>query len=432
MIREIVIVSGKGGTGKTSLAAAFAALAKNGILCDADVDAADLHLLMQPEVKKRTDFMGGSKAVINPDLCTGCGTCRTLCRFDAISDRYEVDPIRCEGCGVCVDFCPEQAIDFPVQRCGEWYISATRFGPMVHARLGIAEENSGRLVSLVRKETRQLAEERGLELILTDGPPGIGCPVIAAIGGATALVIVVEPTVSGIHDMERVVDLAAHFRVPGMVIVNKYDLNVEMTETIEQLAVQRNLVVLGRVPFDPVFTRSMVQGQTLFEYGEETPTRQVVRDIWAKIISSPSMNPLGSWISKQPFNDDGEGFMVRVAIPSEGNGGLDGRRAGHFGHCDVFTCIDVEDGQIQAVHILPNQEHVQGGCMVPVNLLAQAGVNALVVGGIGMRPLMGFRQVGIEVYHDGERPEIRPVVEDFLAGRLPRISDDQVCGGGGH
>ena len=293
MIREIVIVSGKGGTGKTSLAAAFAALAKNGILCDADVDAADLHLLMQPEVKKRTDFMGGSKAVINPDLCTGCGTCRTLCRFDAISDRYEVDPIRCEGCGVCVDFCPEQAIDFPVQRCGEWYISATRFGPMVHARLGIAEENSGRLVSLVRKETRQLAEERGLDLILTDGPPGIGCPVIAAIGGATALVIVVEPTVSGIHDMERVVDLAAHFRVPGMVIVNKYDLNVEMTETIEKLAVQRNLVVLGRVPFDPVFTRSMVQGQTLFEYGAETPTRQVVRDIWAKIISSPSMNPLG-------------------------------------------------------------------------------------------------------------------------------------------
>ena len=293
MIREIVIVSGKGGTGKTSLAAAFAALAKNGILCDADVDAADLHLLMQPEVKERTDFMGGSKAVINPDLCTGCGTCRTLCRFDAISDRYEVDPIRCEGCGVCVDFCPEQAIDFPVQRCGEWYISATRFGPMVHARLGIAEENSGRLVSLVRKETRQLAEERGLDLILTDGPPGIGCPVIAAIGGATALVIVVEPTVSGIHDMERVVDLAAHFRVPGMVIVNKYDLNVEMTETIEKLAVQRNLVVLGRVPFDPVFTRSMVQGQTLFEYGAETPTRQVVRDIWAKIISSPSMNPLG-------------------------------------------------------------------------------------------------------------------------------------------
>ena len=293
MIREIVIVSGKGGTGKTSLTAAFAALAKNSILCDADVDAADLHLLMQPEVKEQTDFMGGSKAVIDPDLCTGCGTCRTLCRFDAISDRYEVDPIRCEGCGVCVDFCPEQAIGFPVQRCGEWFVSDTRFGPMVHARLGIAEENSGRLVSLVRTKTRQLAEARGLELILTDGPPGIGCPVIAAIGGATALVIVVEPTVSGIHDMERVVDLAAHFRVQGMVIVNKFDLNVGMTEAIEQLAEKRNILVLGRVPFDPVFTRSMVQGQTLFEYGEESPTRRVVRDIWAKIVSSPSMNPLG-------------------------------------------------------------------------------------------------------------------------------------------
>ena len=294
MIREIVIVSGKGGTGKTSLTAAFAALAKNSILCDADVDAADLHLLMQPEVKEQTDFMGGSKAVIDPDLCTGCGTCRTLCRFDAISDRYEVDPIRCEGCGVCVDFCPEQAIGFPVQRCGEWFVSDTRFGPMVHARLGIAEENSGRLVSLVRTKTRQLAEARGLELILTDGPPGIGCPVIASLTGADlALVIVVEPTVSGILDMERVVDLAAHFRVPGMVIVNKFDLNVGMTEAIEQLAEKRNILVLGRVPFDPVFTRSMVQGQTLFEYGEESPTRRVVRDIWAKIVSSPSMNPLG-------------------------------------------------------------------------------------------------------------------------------------------
>jgi len=292
-MRELVIISGKGGTGKTSLTAAFAALAHNSILCDADVDAADLHLLMQPAVRQRTDFMGGSKAVINPDLCTGCGTCRSLCRFGAITEAFEVDPIRCEGCGVCVDFCPEAAIDFPVQRCGEWYISETRFGPMVHARLGIAEENSGKLVSLVRKETRQLAERHGCDLMLTDGPPGIGCPVIAAIGGATALVIVVEPTVSGIHDMERVIDLAAHFKVPGMVCVNKFDLNPEMTEAIETLAVKRNATLLGRVPFDPIFTRSMVAGKTLFEFGEESPTHQRVREIWAKIINSPSMNPLG-------------------------------------------------------------------------------------------------------------------------------------------
>ena len=201
--------------------------------------------------------------------------------------------IRCEGCGVCVDFCPVTAIDFPVQRCGEWYLSDTRFGPMVHARLGIAEENSGKLVSLVRKEARQLAEQRGADLIITDGPPGIGCPVIASIGGATVLLIVVEPTVSGIHDMERVVQLAAHFKVPGMVCVNKFDLNLEMTEAIEQLARQRNVTVLGRVSFDPAFTRSMVEGKTLFEYGEATATWQQVRDIWTNIINSPSMNPLG-------------------------------------------------------------------------------------------------------------------------------------------
>ncbi len=151
-MREIVIISGKGGTGKTSLTAAFAALVKNSVLCDADVDAADLHLLMQPEVQRRADFMGGCKALINSDLCTSCGTCIDLCRFSAISEQFQVDAIRCEGCGVCVDFCPVAAIDFPVQRCGEWYISDTRFGPMVHARLGIAEENSGKLVSLVRKE----------------------------------------------------------------------------------------------------------------------------------------------------------------------------------------------------------------------------------------------------------------------------------------
>nr|WP_320009757.1 P-loop NTPase [uncultured Desulfobulbus sp.] len=295
-MRELVIISGKGGTGKTSLTAAFAALASQdgrSILCDADVDAADLHLLMQPEVQQCTDFMGGSLAEINPDLCTGCGTCRPLCRFDAISETFEVDPIRCEGCGVCVDFCPVSAIEFPVQRCGEWYISDSRFGPMVHARLGIAEENSGKLVSLIRKEVRQLAEKQQKDLIITDGPPGIGCPVIAAIGGSTALIIVVEPTVSGLHDMERVIDLAAHFKVPGMIVVNKFDLNPEMTATIEEAAAKHNVTLLGRVPFDPIFTHSMVEGKTLFEYGEETQTRKLVREIWTKIINSPSMNPLG-------------------------------------------------------------------------------------------------------------------------------------------
>ena len=292
-MREIVILSGKGGTGKTSLTAAFASLAENSVLCDADVDAADLHLLLQPAIGQRSAFMGGSKAVINPSLCTGCGTCIELCRFEGISDRFEVDAIRCEGCGVCVDFCPAGAIDFPVQQCGEWYISDTRFGPMVHARLGIAEENSGKLVSLVRKQGRQLAEERGHDLILTDGPPGIGCPVIASLGGATVVVIITEPTVSGLHDMERVADLASHFKLPGMMCVNKYDLNPEMTGAIELSAVRRNIALLGRIPFDPVFTHSMVQGKNVFEYAGQTATTEQVRAIWNKIISSPSMNPLG-------------------------------------------------------------------------------------------------------------------------------------------
>ncbi len=292
-MRELVILSGKGGTGKTSLTAAFAYLARNNVICDADVDAADLHLLAQPEVKTTTDFMGGGIAEIVTAACTECGTCREVCRFDAIDESFTVNPISCEGCGVCVDMCPEGAINFPPQKCGEWFISESRFGPMVHARLGIAEENSGKLVSLVRKEARELAEERGHDLLLTDGPPGIGCPVIASISGATALVIVVEPSVSGIHDMLRVADLAAHFQIPGMVLINKFDLNQELTESVEKVAVERNMKVLGRVPFDTIFVKSMVKGVNIFEYVEDSPTLQSVRDIWEKIVNAPVLNNMG-------------------------------------------------------------------------------------------------------------------------------------------
>ena len=289
-MKELVVISGKGGTGKTSIMAAFASLAKNKVLCDADVDAADLHLLMDPEIKKRYDFQGGGIAVIDPDKCTQCGLCRELCRWEAISEAFEVDPIECEGCGVCVDFCPEQAIDFPLNTCGQWFISDTRFGPMVHARLGIAEENSGKLVTLIRQEAKKLAEKYKLDLILTDGPPGVGCPVIASIGGATGLLIVTEPTVSGLHDMERVAQLADHFKVPGMVCVNKFDLNTDQTQAIEKLAKEKNITVLGRIPFDPVFTKSMVQGKTIFEYNTESIVGQAVKQIWKKIIESPVMN----------------------------------------------------------------------------------------------------------------------------------------------
>ena len=279
-MKELVIISGKGGTGKTSLLAAFAYLAKNKVLCDGDVDAADLHLIMDPKIQKHHDFESGNTAVINIDKCTECGLCRELCKWDAISEDFEVDSIECEGCGVCVYFCPEDAIDFPVNTCGEWYVSDTRFGPMVHARLGIAEENSGKLVSLVRQEARKLVEEKHLDLLLTDGPPGVGCPVIASIGGATALLIVSEPTVSGKHDMERVVQLAAHFQVPAMLCVNKFDLNPEATESIEAFAKQNNVKPLGRVPFDPVFTKSMVQGQTIFEYNTDSEAANAVKNVW--------------------------------------------------------------------------------------------------------------------------------------------------------
>ena len=288
-MRELVILSGKGGTGKTSLTASFAALAGHSLLCDADVDAADLHLLMQPAIHRRTDFYGGGVAVIDPQRCTGCDTCIDMCRWSAIGPDYVVDEIGCEGCGVCVDFCPQQAIDFPTKTCGQWFVSDTRFGPMVHARLGIAEENSGKLVALVRQQARQLAAARGIDLIITDGPPGVGCPVIASVGGATSVVLVAEPTVSGIHDMERAIDLCRHFKVPVMVCINKFDLNPDNSASIETIARDGNLPVVGRIPFDPAFTRSIIQAQSLVEFDGGGPTANCLRQVWTTILKAPAM-----------------------------------------------------------------------------------------------------------------------------------------------
>jgi MinD superfamily P-loop ATPase len=282
-MKELVVISGKGGTGKTSIMAAFSSLAGNKVLCDADVDAADLHLIMNPNVIRQTDFQSGNTAVINKDQCTECGLCREMCRFNAISADYNVNPIDCEGCGVCVYFCPEKAIDFPVSTCGEWFVSNTRFGPMVHARLGIAEENSGKLVTLVRQEARKLAEAKNLDLILTDGPPGVGCPVIASIGGARAVLIVTEPTVAGIHDMERVAQLASHFKVPAMICVNKFDLNLELTREIEKNAEENEIACLGRIPFDPIFTKAMIQAQTVFEYDGRSTAAGAIRGTWQRL-----------------------------------------------------------------------------------------------------------------------------------------------------
>ena len=268
------------------------------IFCDADVDAADLHLILEPDFKQLSDFIGGNEAVINPDKCTQCGRCLEVCRFDAVrfdadTNTYEVDPIECEGCGVCFDLCPEQAIDFPETICGQWYISDTRFGPMVHARLGIAQENSGKLVALVRQEAREIAKNKNLDLILTDGPPGIGCPVIASIGQATAILIIAEPTVSGIHDLERVGQLSKHFNIPAMVCINKYDLNPDQTKKIEDLAKVNGIAIVGRISFDQTFTEAMIQAKTIFEYNENSQASIEIRQVWGNILSLPEFkNPV--------------------------------------------------------------------------------------------------------------------------------------------
>jgi MinD superfamily P-loop ATPase len=281
-MKELTIISGKGGTGKTSVMASFAALAQNKVLADADVDAADLHLILAPDIKHEEDFKGGRIAQIDLDKCTECGECRERCQFNAISPEFVVDKIDCEGCGVCVHFCPVEAIDFPQSICGKWYISETRFGPMVHAKLGIAEENSGLLVSLVRNQAKVLAEEQGLDTIIVDGPPGIGCPVIASITGTNAVLIVTEPTLSGLHDLQRVGGLTAHFKIPTFACVNKFDLNEEMSDQIAEYCVSKNIGFVGRIPYDTAVTYAMVASQSIVEFSDGNVSK-AIREIWHKV-----------------------------------------------------------------------------------------------------------------------------------------------------
>jgi MinD superfamily P-loop ATPase len=281
-MKEVVVISGKGGTGKTTITASLAALWKDKVIADCDVDAADMHLLLDPTVQQKSDFYSGVEAVINGDRCTQCGKCLDVCRFHAISPEFVVDSLACEGCGVCPYFCPMDAISLVERHSGEWYVSDTRFGPMVHARLGIAEENSGKLVSLIRKKAKELAEQRGLDLILSDGSPGIGCPVISSITGASLVVVVTEPTISGVHDMDRVLGLAKHFQIQAAMIINKYDLNEEMTKTTEARAQEYDAPVLGRIPYDPVVTRAMVQGKTVVEF-QDGAVAQAIEEIGQKL-----------------------------------------------------------------------------------------------------------------------------------------------------
>ncbi len=293
MIRELVIISGKGGTGKTSIAASLAVLAKRPLVADCDVDAADLHLLLAPQVRESHTFKSGRLAVVRGEDCTGCGKCMDLCRYGAVGRVvtapgdavYFVDPNGCEGCGVCVRFCPAGAIDFPERVCGRWMISDTRVGPMVHARLGIAAENSGKLVSLVRREAARLAVEEDRNLVIVDGPPGVGCPVIASLTGAHRALLVAEPTVSGEHDLKRALELTAHFGIRSHVAVNKWDLNPDMTRRIEAAALEAGAVPAGRIRYDDGVTRAQIAGLTPVE--AETQCAADIVEVWNTLDLKP-------------------------------------------------------------------------------------------------------------------------------------------------
>jgi MinD superfamily P-loop ATPase len=286
-MKEVVVLSGKGGTGKTTVVGSFAALAKGKVLTDCDVDAADLHLLLSPSEGQKSEFWSGQVAQINEDKCTQCGLCQELCRFNAIK-AFRVDPISCEGCGFCSLICPVEAISMQENMSGQWFISSTRYGTLVHARLGIAQENSGKLVAVVRQQAKQLAENEGKDLIISDGPPGIGCPVISSLSGASLALLVTEPTLSGMHDLERVLSVCRHFGIPALVCINKYDLNEENAQQIETQCVSQGIDIVGRIPFDNVVIESIAQGVPVVEYSSGRVTQEIAK-MW-QILSTKLRN----------------------------------------------------------------------------------------------------------------------------------------------
>jgi MinD superfamily P-loop ATPase len=293
-MKQLVILSGKGGTGKTSLAAAFAHLAREGpsplraVLADADVDAANLELVLQPHLLERHEFMGGSKAVIEPDSCGNCGVCVQICRFDAIQARdgqCSVDIVACDGCAACAYQCPTQAIHMEPQLAGHWFRSNSRYGPLFHAALRPAHENSGKLVTLVKQQARLLGLDGGYRAVIVDGPPGIGCPVISAASGADLAVIVAEPTAAGIHDMERALQTTAHFRIQSLVCINKADVYPAGAELIEAYCRERGVEIIGRIPFDATVTDAMVHGEPVTEYRPDAPASQAIVEIWRRVAA---------------------------------------------------------------------------------------------------------------------------------------------------
>ena len=282
-IKQLAIVSGKGGTGKTTIAAAFAALAKNKVMVDCDVDAADLYLLLKPNVLIQEKYFGGRSPHVDLDKCTQCGLCTEICRFHAIENGV-VDPVSCEGCGFCSHICPESAIAMEEAFSGDWFISETQYGPFVHARLGIGEENSGKLVTVVRKKAVEITMEKKLDLILIDGPPGIGCPVTASLTGVNFVLAITEPTLSGIHDLERILKLSVHFKIPSMVCINKFDLNLENSANIASYCEKNGSMLIGKILYEPKVVEALVNRKTVMDY-PCNEVQEIVYRMWKKVES---------------------------------------------------------------------------------------------------------------------------------------------------
>jgi MinD superfamily P-loop ATPase len=288
-LKQITILSGKGGTGKTTITAAFAVLAKKAVVADCDVDAPDLHMLLHPEIIETKEFRGSKIAVIDETKCVKCGICKEKCRFDAITQNFIVDPFSCEGCGVCTLVCPVNAVTLTERISGYAYISKIKYGFMAHALLNPGESNSGKLVTMVRQNAKQLAEKEGNNLIIIDGPPGIGCPVIASVVGVDAGLVVTEPTISGIHDLERVLMLLRHFNVKPFVCVNMYNVNEDNADKISRFCKENGVEVVGKIPFNPVVTEAMVNGKTIVEYSPECDVAKEVAAIWNRLCAELSL-----------------------------------------------------------------------------------------------------------------------------------------------